>query len=326
MLGVDIGACSLKLVQGVRPGIVENDHRFAYEEQLEGRTLEPVREQLWALIRANGYKEQPVWGSVSSVYAKTHIAEFPRMSEDELKGAVELEAGEYASSDWGEVDVDYQVLEEVADDQLRVLLVVCPRSLTEEYIRLFRECSLYPVGLTIDAVSIVTTFQSAFPSHQRAVRWAVLVDIGARRTNIDVVEGDMLQIVRNVDFGENTLRENAGAAEEESASDDLKVTEENFEQLLTPLITELERTIEYYRRMLRQRGDAGAGEDFQLFICGGGASLTRIVDVLTGRIQKDVQVLDPFQNMQVNTAAADESAVERSVYAVAVGNLICGLS
>lgn len=323
MLGADIGTHSVKMVRFSERGV--EDVRGASYPGWPEPAEEGPQALVSGLVSQIGCRGDEVWGSMGGRAVIMHVTEFPRMADDELRSAVELEAEEFVLRRWDEMDFDFDVLETLSDNRARVLLVAVPREVSDRRTDVLRASGLYCAGITTDAIALLAAYRRCAGQLPKK-KLALLVNIGAVTTNIVLLSNGTPAVLRDVAFGGNTITEAIARDFEvpfERAEDEKTSTrpanekmQRSTERAVEPLMEQLSRTIGYEVRRL-----AGSGGDVMIYLCGGASRTKRLKDLVADRFGYQVEFFDPFLNLHA-WCSLPADVVERSRYAVAVG---CGL-
>jgi type IV pilus assembly protein PilM len=248
------------------------------------------------------------------------------MPEDELRGAVALEAEEFVSRNWSQMDFDYDVVEELPDGKVRVLFVAAPRDLSNERIQCFKSSGLFCGGVTVDSLALTNAFLHSATGAQKEAG-VLLLNIGAETTNIVLLNAGQLTVLRDVAFGGNDINEavmtdfNASFEEAEAikmkAGDGRASLVESVKRAVEPLLRQVSRTIGYEAR---RREEAG---DLRVCLFGGGSLAPGLNEEIARGIDSPVEHFDPFAKLEVHCGLPDDVGL-RSCFAVAVGSALMG--
>jgi type IV pilus assembly protein PilM len=211
-IGIDIGASSVKLCQlrAVKTGYaLENFSEAALppDTLIDGALMSASRvlEAVQSLLAQSPLKTKRVALSISgrSVIIKT--ISVPQMSRSELDQAVAREAAQYIPFDINDVFVDLQIVGPNLDqkDRMDVLLVAAKRDFVNEYTSLLAEAGLEPVVCDVDAFAVQTLYES---THDAGGDEPIaLCNLGAVKTNFNVVQRGICKFTRDLEWGGNLL-------------------------------------------------------------------------------------------------------------------------
>ena len=158
---------------------------------------------------------------------------------------------------------------------------------------------------------------------------AVIVNIGASITNINVVKGGMSIFTRDFTLGGNAVTEavqsQLGVTFDEAEK--IKLAGPECDQrlqetggtcllsLAEPICMEIERSVDYFRSTF------GNEEIKQVLLSGGGAMIPGIATDITQRLGIDAEVVNPFRKISYDSKVIDATTMAGigPIAAVAVG-------
>jgi type IV pilus assembly protein PilM len=186
---------------------------------------------------------------------------------------------------------------------------------------------LSAVILDVDSFALETMYEKNYDYDEKHI--AVIVNIGASITNINVVKNATSIFTRDFTMGCNTVTEAIQAQYGVSFEDAERIKIEgpegddaardafryNLLSFADPIISEIERSVDYFRSTY---GD----EDInQVLIAGGGAYIPGIVADLSQRLNIPAEIVNPFRKIGMNKKVMSPDDLERigPIAAVAVG-------
>jgi type IV pilus assembly protein PilM len=135
--------------------------------------------------------------TVSSHDVVSRNFEFPKMTHEELKGAVQLEVSQASSLKSANMYSDFVVL---ANSALQdVLYVAAPKDEIESRLQIVRKAGFAPTACDIGSLALTNCFWAFDPNP--AKESVVLLDIGHTCSNISIVDNEELRFVRSIDCG-----------------------------------------------------------------------------------------------------------------------------
>jgi type IV pilus assembly protein PilM len=314
IVGIDIGASSVKLVQ-----LQESKNGF----QLKGLDREPLPPEavvddsimdssvvvgaIRDLISRNNIKSQDVASSVSGHSVIIRKISLPLMTEDELDKSIQWEAEQYIPFEMSEVFLDYHILGPDQNDQgqMEVVLVAAKKEFVDEYISVLKESGLHPVVMDIDCFAIENIYCSVYDDETFNV--VGLVDMGASGVQINILKESVSVFTRDIQFGGNSYNEelqkrfglNTQDAENLKLGGELPGVDPSLvavaiQEVSDNLVQEIRRSLDFFSATF-------ADERIQkLYITGGVALTNNILNSLTSGLDMPVEVLDPFSRMSVS--------------------------
>jgi type IV pilus assembly protein PilM len=217
IVGLDLGSQVIKAVEISLEGPEPVITGFARVEVPPGGDK---AQALAEVFKRGKFRSKHVVTSVAGQSVVVRYVAMPRMSENELRQAVRIEADRYVPFELDEVMLDCQPLtrrrsrpeEGGGEDQMGVLLVACRLSTLEEQIQLVTGQGLTPSAIDIDAFALANAWElcglpdeeldgaggDAAPKEERGI---ALVDVGASRTSINVLCGGETCFSREIGIG-----------------------------------------------------------------------------------------------------------------------------
>lgn len=325
MLGLDVGTSSVKAVELTRvgQGLVITGMGKA---EIEGP--EAVGEAINKALRDGGIKSKR---SISSVSGRSVIhRQVPMMNipDAELKQAMEYEADKYIPFDVSEVQLDAQRLRDGSDEveqgaggQMKVLLVAAKKSLIEEHIHLLQSVGLTPTVVDVDFLALGNAFELRNISlgiNDNEVR--ALVDIGASKTDINIMRGNISFFQREIFMAGNDLTEAIAKRFGEDPKDVEKMKKdpggalESMQDAMLPVLedigSETRLSFDYHENQYNQ-------EVKEVYVSGGSVLFPGIDTMLTQIFNLPVRVWDPTEGLEITNPSGMVGA--NSDMAIALG-------
>ncbi len=214
ILGVDIGTANIKIAQ-VSHGektILDTYGIVNIAYQLGGKNdavaIEQMAKTLKILIQKAGVTAKRCVISFPNSAVFTSVIQLPKMDKGELASAVEFEAKKYVPLALSEVDLSWTVTKDsdASKDLLQILLTAVPKQITQNYMRMFDLAGLEPEVGEIEALALIRSLIGNVPMN------CVIIDIGARSTGLNIIEGGFLRLSRNLNIGGDTITDKIAQA------------------------------------------------------------------------------------------------------------------
>ena len=354
-VGLDIDRGAVKAVQiGGRGGGYTLQH-VGYRKLQPGAVVDgEVADQdllayelreFWA---SHSFKGKTVYLGVANQKVVVRLLDFPRMSPEDLKGAISFEAQDHIPMPIDEAVLDYVVLgpQEEGSDQDRILLVAAQKEMISRYSAAVRTAGLRAEGVDVKALSLVrSTLPSSLFDDGGAI---LLLDIGTEITNLVVAQGGSPTLTRFIPGGSGFLAqavaESADLPEEEAerqlmnprvklgpeeSGEEIEGAEEDddfdpalmydirrgIEDAAQTLAEDVQRSIEYHY------SQPGAREVTQAFISGEGALVGGLEAYLGDLLGVETRRGTPMQKLAGNRSNVpdEQLRVMEPVLAVALG-------
>jgi type IV pilus assembly protein PilM len=314
-LGLDIGSHAVKLVE-----LAGNDFSFIVrrvgqalispESIVDGsvRAPEDVSHVVRDLVQNLSPRLSHVATSIAgySVIVKKIVV--PYADEREIEDNLLVEAENYVPFEIDEVYVDFHILVGTGSAekmQSEIFLVAAKKEVVDDYAALIQDVGLSPAVVDVDAFALGNAFEGAFGKLSEAV---VLVDIGASKTNLNIVSNGNSLFARDMAIGGRQLTEalqnatglNYGEAEglKISGSSDNGLNREAAavcEELCRLWGAELRKAIDFFVASAKTNE-----RPTQVLLSGGCALLRGIDKFLEKEIRIPVSLFDPWRTMSAD--------------------------
>ena len=333
IIGLDIGASSVKIVQleqskkgtelkafgmlPLAPEVIVDGAIMDAEVVVD--TIQKARNQFkakgkYAAISVSGH---------SVIVKKIVVAD---MSREELESAIETEAQQYIPFDIEDVNVDFQILEtdEAAEEgEMAILLVAVKKEKVDEHIGLVREAKLDPIVVDVDAFAVENAFELNYEVDPDLV--VGLVDIGAGTMNINILQGGVSSFVRDISIGGDHYTEaiqkefnvNFDVAERLKRGQLVEgIVQEDVLAIVNSvsddIAVEIQRSFDFFRASTM---DVAIDK---LYLSGGCSLFGGIDRFFEEKLGVEVEILNPFRNIKINSRKFDVDYIESIAPQVAV--------
>jgi type IV pilus assembly protein PilM len=336
LVGLDIGSSGIKLVQ-----LKENRGRYILQKfgfkplepevivdgtvMDEGRVVSAIKE----LFEETNIRVKQVAVSISGHAVIIKKISLPPMPDEELEGQVRLAAEQYIPFDINEVNIDFSVLpaSDAAGDaqgEMSIILVAAKKDKINELTELVKGAGLFPIVMDVDAFAIENMHAINYPVSQEDT--TALVNIGASVMNINIVRGGTSLFTRDIPIGGNryteAIQREMGMSYEEaeetkkgerSAGSNQATVTTVVDSVNAEVASEIARTIDYFKSTM---SDADVQ---QVLLCGGGAQVKGLVTQLKDRMQANVEVANPFSEIDTSGTGFDQNTLAELAPLAAVG-------
>ena len=336
-VGLDIGTSSIKIAhvkessKGVQllafdtimlPPDTIRDGQILHAPQLSARIQE--------IFTLNKIRHRQVAVSLSGHSVIIKKISLPEMTTAELEDSIQWEAEQYIPFDIKDVHVDFQIVNPHAGQgQMDVLLVAAKKAVIEELTEVVRAARLEPVVVDVDAFALYNAYEANFPVVSGET--VALINVGASTININVVVGGTSAFTRDITIGGNLLTEEISKqfAVPWEEAEHMKTTSETtlsmsgvlreVQRISTRvsevLINEIQRSLDFFAATA-MNADIAA-----IYLCGGAALQSGLVEGIERRLGTHVRALNPFHNIHVDPKKFDATLLQRMapIASVAVG-------
>ncbi len=330
-VGLDIGSKTIKIVELARErgkwklrasGVV--GYSGATVEQIKSDDdLVAIAGVIKKLHKEAKISSKEVAVALPETQVYTRTIRFPLLTDAEVASAVRWEAEQYIPIPLEEAIIQHQILERREDTtppEVAVLLVAAPRKIVEKYQKLIQFAGL---TLLVVETELIALARSLAPEDQTVV----IVDFGARSTNIAIVKNARLSFSRSVATGGDAftraIAQGLGIdlqqAEEYKRTYGLSSTQLEgkvkgaLDTVFRLVAEEIRKAIQFYQS--EERGESPGS----LIISGGSAGMPEAVSVLTKLLGLEVAVGNPFAKVVVDPEAAKSLSGYAPLYSISVG-------
>lgn len=323
-IGIDLGTGGIKLVELKSEKGRPRLFTYAFTERMPGvepQNLVDAPEETASLLKKMLGKcrtatNKAIGGlPVASVFST--VVSVPRGSEKEIQESARWQAKKLIPVPLDEMQLDIRVVngldkkdrkgkKEVesakTEEQknVQVLITGASNAMVKKYIGVFQRAGLQLISLETETLALIRSLVGKDRST------TMIVDIGAARTNIIIVENGIPYVTRSVDMGGMVLSK----AMSRALSMDIKTAEEMkcdiksvssiypgeglpkiFEAAMAPMVTELQYSMNLYT------GQAAEGEEKnveKIILTGGTAALPALADYFSSQLGMKTYVGDPW--------------------------------
>ncbi len=226
------------------------------------------------------------------------IINLPPVLDKEIDHMVRSEIGKVLPRPEEEMQIVYQLVplaEEVKKKYIRLLVTAAPKKVVSFYSRIFARAGLSLQELETEAFSLARSLVGKDDS------LAMLVSIGATRTNFSLVDKGLPMTERGLQIGGDTLdaviADRLGVSLKEAAlfkhdlvDSPVAIDPEPFMRFLEPIAKEIQNNFDTY---LSQTGNEGRKPE-KIILTGGGAEFPVVAEYLKKQFPMRVFVGDPW--------------------------------
>jgi type IV pilus assembly protein PilM len=337
-VGIDIGASAVKLCQlrSSKKGYILESFgmvQLPSEAIVDGALMNSAKvvEAVQELVAAHRIRNKQVAISVSGHSVIIKKIPMAQQSPEDLEESIQWEAEQFIPFDIQDVNIDVQIVrEQSSPGQMEVVLVAAKKDLINEYQSVIVEAGLEPVICDVDAFATQNMFEVNY--EVPADSSIALVNVGASKTNINIVSKGVSSFTRDLTIGGNAVTEEIqktmgvsfeeaeglkiGAPHDARRDTDAVVphdVEDAIVRVAENITSEVQRSIDFYSATSADPSPS------QVFLTGGTARLRALANSLQSRIGVQVTVADPFRNIQIAGQDRDYLTSVAPAAAVSVG-------
>ena len=291
--------------------------------------LKVALHELVSKLKIKGLK---TWCSVPGHPVFSRFVKLPPVHGDKLAQIVEFEARQNVPWQLDEVSWDYEVVTKSDLGEVEVVLAAMKREPLNEMHLEVASCGIKVVGMDVGPLALYNAFRYSYPDVEEPV---LLVDMGARSTNLVFVEGERF-FTRNLlvggaavtnaiakEFGvpfadaESQKRSQGfvalGGAVEDHPDEGVNAMSKVMRNSMTRLHAEIMRTITFYR------SQQGGSAPKRVFLAGGGSGAGYIAEFFAEKLKLPVEVFNGLRGVQTDRGVSADAA---QIDAPALGELV----
>lgn len=330
IVGLDIGSSAIKLVElkagkGGRFSLVHAAHApLSPEAIVEGTVMDSslVMEVAQRLIQDQGVKNPGIGISLSGMSVAIRKIQVPAMSEAELAESIHWEAEQYLPFDVNEVNLDYVVLAQDADN-MEVLLVAAKKDRIADYTGIISQLGKTPVLVDVDVFALQNAYEYNYGVPQDRV--VALVNVGAHIMNVNILAHGQSVFWRDIVFGGNAYTEaiqrelNLTREQADAVKAGEQLGDHTPQTILSvlngvseDLAAELQKTFEFFYTT------SSHDQVEEVMLAGGASQVLNLDGVLRERLGARVELMNPFREIQYSESQFSPEWLNRHAPAMAV--------
>lgn len=319
LVGVDIGASSIKVVQLKESRKKLQVVRYGYEPLppqtiIDGHIMSAgvVTEALMRIFHDKKISQRDI---AVGVYGQSVIVRkitVPMMTNEELEEQISWEAEQHIPFDIKVMSIDYEVLKRRPEaGQMDLLLVAAKKDEINDFAGTLREAKLKPMVVDINAFTIQNIFehQNGIPDDQTIA----LLNVGAAVSSLNIVSKGVSSFTREITNAGNIITEEIqkqlGVPFEQAEAykcggGPTQIVPQEVHQIIQTacesLAGEIQRSLDFYL------ATSGESEISRVYVCGGSAYLAPLSKAIEKRARVPVLLFDPMANLGVDTKLVNE--------------------
>jgi len=335
IVAIDIGSYTLKVAefsQDKGGSLVLENFFFTDLELDPSKEINPlplVQDSLAKIFKERHIKHKKIAYTISGQSVFPKFIKLPPIDRPEkLKQIIKYEAQQNVPFPIDQVVWDYQIISPPGSVEYEVALFAVKSDVIEENYAMMTHIGLTPI---LTDVAPMATYNSFRNSYGLASGCSLIVDIGARTTNLIFIEKDRF-FCRSIPVGGNNLTQSIatefqvpfaeaeklkrskgfvglGGAYEDPKDPDVARISKLIRQGMTRLHAEITRSTNFYRT---QQGGKSAD---RLYLCGGSSIMTYTPQFFKEKLNVEVEYLNPLQNIKVSPRISEEN-ISSSVHSL----------
>ena len=310
--GLDVSGSSFKFIQFQQKGKeieVKNYHDAPLPKGLIINDLITDVKTFDYLLKTA--MEKPQFGRLDGNFAVASLPEsksfvrviqIPKMSETEADSAVPYEAENFIPLPIDQVYLDWQTLGD-SGDKMNILIIASPKEFVEKYLDILDKAGVKTVGLEVESQSCHRALVSG------GTETLLLVDLGAFRTSLMMVEDGNLQFTSNIAVSGNSFTESiarslgvsSAKAEDVKKKVGISNTAE-YPNVKTALLPVLNNLSEVIKNILKFHSEHSGKQVTKVLLMGGSSKLMNLPEFLAPQLASagvtSVALANPWENLK----------------------------
>jgi len=304
-LGLDIGSHSVKVIEITGPDDKPELTALSYEKIHSADSRTAIVDAVTQCVARAHLSSKDVNTAITGPGVIVRFIEIPQMKDSELKNAIPFEAEKYIPFSVKEVTLGYYVLlNPIGKGKMLILLVAAKKDLVEERMKTVKDAGLTADIVDVSSIAVANAFLAQKRlSKDKKNKVCAIIDIGAKGTDIDIIDDDVLYFTRSIQMGGDNI---AKVAEEKvpgfkgdieelvySGSYDKGEFSAAVESVMCDIIDEIRPSFGYFENQSGKMID-------EVFITGGASKLAEIGEILRKHLELKVVKWNPLEGVEIN--------------------------
>jgi type IV pilus assembly protein PilM len=304
VVGLDVGSYAVKAV-----ALAGNRDRITLQGYAQSRIdNQDIGEVIRKVVDQLGVKPKRVVTSVSGRSVIVRQVETPRLGSDELKAHIAYEADKYIPFGAEEVIIDAQPLPEQAGAEktpnMQVMLVAVRKSFVQDHLNQLKGAGVAPEVIDVDVFALANAYELLGPAAppESDKKATALIDIGASKSNVAIVQGNRVLFTREVYLAGNEISDAIARTFNEPAEDIERIKlapGETLEALIDAAMPAFEDLANEIRLSFDYVEGQFDMEVSTVVLTGGSSQLPNIADILGNILNRPVHVFDPLAGLDL---------------------------
>ncbi|MBP7792632.1 MAG: type IV pilus assembly protein PilM [Candidatus Goldbacteria bacterium] len=342
VIGLDIGTSTIKAIKIKKrkegyellgAEIFSLTSESIDEMEPEARTSLYVN-SIKKIIKQKNINSKLVTTAIPGDSAIIRYIKVPYMAPEELKNVIPYEAEQYIPLGMDQIVFDYQVLNEVEEEnqkKMEVILVAVKNETMAQHLDILKSAGVSPFVIDVDSFALCNAYSLNLQEESETgvkADTVALINMGAKFTTVTIVENGIPHLSRDINIGGNNFTKEiqrefnlSFAQAEELKKQQAVIMVENEDLLLstmptsedsksakifeviTPalnkLLNDIRRSFDYYESTIKKK-------PVQKILLSGGSSKIKNIDrFLSERLGVPVEINYPFKNININSKNFD---------------------
>lgn len=309
-LGLDIGSRYIKAVELTEQG----DERYA----LTGYGIMEVDPELDPAQNVEQFRQRHDFSTdlvSTAVSGRSVIIRYVNMDEseeDQLESELSDQASKYIPFEIEDAIIDYERLPEetsspiTGEDEMRVLIVAAKEGMVNDHADLVERAGYQPQAVDIDALALGNAFDFYLHNNDEESEGNIvgLVDIGAEKSLVHIMDGSHSQFAREFDIGGDEFTQSIatrkGLSNQEAETMKVEGDEEDQDEIgelvrdkIDDLCHEIHLSFDFFETQFDKEVD-------EIYVSGGGSFIRGLEGVMEDVFELKPKFWNPFENVDIN--------------------------
>jgi type IV pilus assembly protein PilM len=317
-VGLDVGSGLIKVVvidhgKGIPELVRVAITALPPDAIVEGEVMDPgiVADAIRASLEAASVKSGHIVTAVGGRDVIIKKIQTERVKEKQARELMRWEAEQHVP-DVESVELDFQILDPgKVSDEMSVLLVAAKRDLIDSKLRILAEAGVTPTIVDVDSFALHNAFEVNYPDAMVGV--VGLVNVGHEVTHVNVMEGGVPLITRDLPLGTRRFSEDLQRQHGISARDAEALIRgfdrsANLDAVLQVRAEEIAVGIERGAAFLSTA--KSVAQVRAVYLCGGGSRTPGLDEILGARLKIPVEHANPLARLNIRDGALDSLSTD----------------
>lgn len=337
VVGLDIGTKSIKFVQLKKKGKLTKLVGYGQVELPDNYIIEGIISETEKTAKlCKDFLAKVPWGKITATRVNVSLSEskvftriltLPHTDEKSRNDAVIWEANQIVPMSVSDLYIDWQLIGPNNEDPKTddIIFAAAPKSIVNSYIQLIDLLGFEVMGIEINLGAVA---RAVVPNKNKN-ETVLIVDLGRKSTSAAIFDKYIRVTGSILTGGDNLTQKIAQVLKiDQNEAENLKLKKDDKNAIkareaidteLTEITKELDRMITYYYEKINKENTVS-----KILLCGGTASLPRLADYFTEKLNIPTEVGNPWSNISVypiKPVPKDEAPL----YTNAIGLALVGL-
>ncbi|KJJ85833.1 type IV pilus assembly protein PilM [Candidatus Omnitrophus magneticus] len=299
-IGLDIGTRSIKAVALEKKADIIRVVGYKIKDicfQEANKNSSDLEKIITEVLSGLGARANNVNIAMSGAGVIVRFVKMPKMTKNELKNAILMDAERYIPFNASDVVIDFFPLDSPEDGEMNVILSAVKKDLVDARLELFKKLGINIDVIDLDIFSVLNAFLIAYPVDNDKVY--AFIDWGYSKVNFLISEGGLPRFMRFIQLGAKDMNKavscdmdlplvEAEKACMECSSDKSDNVFGSMETALKKLVKEIEISVGYFESNYHKNISG-------IYLSGGVVVNQKIIEYMKEEIGMDIKIWNPFE-------------------------------